>query len=173
MLPNVYYCCLIFQCKMPRLSFLPSLLTYLLTPWSRVLLEKLTGFQLVTKFPTFYGTRRFITVFTSTRHLSPSRASSIQYIPPYPTSWRPILILFSQLCLGLPSGFFPSGFHPEILYTLYSTHTRYMLRPSHYSTDFYLENYVLYFLFSGQLKTLGLTSLILNTTDIFLRLFSF
>jgi len=45
-------------------------LTYLLTPWSRVLLEKLTGCQLVKKFPTFYGTRRFITAFTSARHLS-------------------------------------------------------------------------------------------------------
>jgi hypothetical protein len=32
------------------------LLTYLLTPWSRVLLEKLTGLQLVKKFPAFYGT---------------------------------------------------------------------------------------------------------------------
>ena len=29
------------------------LLTYLLTPWCRVLLEKLTGLQLVKKFPTF------------------------------------------------------------------------------------------------------------------------
>ena len=29
------------------------LLTYSLTPWSRVLLEKLTGFQLVKKFPAF------------------------------------------------------------------------------------------------------------------------
>ena len=28
-------------------------ITYLLTPWSRVLLEKLTGFQLVEKFPYF------------------------------------------------------------------------------------------------------------------------
>jgi hypothetical protein len=28
-------------------------LTYLLTPWSRVLLEKLTGLQLVKKFPAF------------------------------------------------------------------------------------------------------------------------
>jgi len=28
-------------------------LTYLLTPWSRVLLKKLTGFQLVKKFPEF------------------------------------------------------------------------------------------------------------------------
>ena len=34
-----------------------------------VLLKKLTGFQLV-KFPAFYGTRRFITAFTSARHLS-------------------------------------------------------------------------------------------------------
>jgi len=33
-------------------------------------LEKLTGFQLVKKFPVFYGTRRFITAFTSARHLS-------------------------------------------------------------------------------------------------------
>ena len=29
---------------------------YLLTPWSRVLFEKLTGLQLVKKFPAFYGT---------------------------------------------------------------------------------------------------------------------
>ena len=27
-----------------------------LTPWSRVLIEKLTGSQLVKKFPAFYGT---------------------------------------------------------------------------------------------------------------------
>ena len=52
---------------------LPYLLTYLLnllTPWSRVLLEKLTGLQLIKKFPAFYGTRMFITAFTSARHLS-------------------------------------------------------------------------------------------------------
>ena len=46
------------------------LLTYLLPVCSTVLLEKLTGFQLVKKFPTFYGTRRFITAVTSARHLS-------------------------------------------------------------------------------------------------------
>ena len=34
----------------------PAAFTYLLTPCCRVLLEKLTGFQLVTKFPAFYGT---------------------------------------------------------------------------------------------------------------------
>jgi len=32
------------------------LLNCLLTPWSRVFLEKLAGFQLVKKFPAFYGT---------------------------------------------------------------------------------------------------------------------
>ena len=62
-------------------SALTYLLTYLLTPWSRVLLDKVNGLQLVKKFPSFYGTRRFITAFTSARHLSLSRASSIQSIP--------------------------------------------------------------------------------------------
>jgi len=49
---------------------LTYLFTYVLTPWSRVLPEKLTGFQLVQEFPAFYGTRRFITAFTSARNLS-------------------------------------------------------------------------------------------------------
>jgi len=35
------------------------LLTYLLTPWSRVLLEKLTGPQLVKKFPAFLWNSKF------------------------------------------------------------------------------------------------------------------
>ena len=40
--------------------------THLLTyPCSTVLLEKLTGSQLVKKFPAFYKTRRFIAAFTS------------------------------------------------------------------------------------------------------------
>ena len=76
---------------------LTYLLPYWLSPWSRALLEKLTGFQLVKKFPTFYGTRRFITAFTSARHLSLSWARSIRSMHPHPTSWRSILILFSQV----------------------------------------------------------------------------
>jgi hypothetical protein len=47
--------------------------TYLLTQWSRVLLEKLTGFQLVTKFPAFYGTRKFMTAVTSAYCLTVSQ----------------------------------------------------------------------------------------------------
>ena len=94
------------------------LLAYLLTPWSRVLLEKLTGSQLVKKFPAFYGTRRFITTFTSARHLSLSCASLIQSMTPHLTFWRSVLILLSHLHLGLPSGLFPSSIPTKILYTL-------------------------------------------------------
>ena len=70
---------------------------YLLTPWCRVLLEKLTGLQLVKKFPAFHGTRRFITTFTSVRHLSVSWAPPIQSIYPHPTSWRSVLILTTHI----------------------------------------------------------------------------
>jgi hypothetical protein len=76
-------------------------LSYLLTAWSWVLLEKLTGLQLLKKFPAFCETRKLITAFTSARHLSLSSASSIQSINPHPTSWRSILILSYHLRLGL------------------------------------------------------------------------
>ena len=100
------------------------LLTYLLTPWCRVLLEKLTGLQLVKKFPEFHGTRRFITALTSVRKLSLPWASPIQSIYPHPTSWRSILILSTHLRLGLPSGLLPSGFPSKILYTPLSSPIR-------------------------------------------------
>ena len=86
------------MCRSPTCNFsrqqIEHYSTHALTPWSRVLLEKLTGFQLVKKFLTFYGTWRFITTFTTACHLSLSWASSIQSMPQHPTSWRPILILF-------------------------------------------------------------------------------
>ena len=90
-----------------------GIVTYLLTPWCRVLLEKLTGLQLVKKFPAFHGTRWFITALTSFRHLSLSWASQIQSIYPHPTSWRSILILYTHLRLGLPSGLFPPASPPR------------------------------------------------------------
>ena len=79
------------------------------TPCSRVLLEQLAVPQLVKKFREFYGTRSFTTAFSSARHLTLSWKRSFQSMPPNPVSWRSILILPSDLHLGLPSGFFPSG----------------------------------------------------------------
>ena len=117
--------------------FVSKLLTYLLTyllHGAESFFKELTGSQLVKKFPTFYGTRRFITAFTNARHLSLFWASSIQSIPPHPTSWRSILILSSHLRLGLRNGIFPSGFPTKTLYTLLlSPHTFYMPRQSHSS----------------------------------------
>jgi hypothetical protein len=47
------------------------LTTYLLTPWSRVLRENLTvNFAASQSIPHIYGTRKFLTVPTSARHLS-------------------------------------------------------------------------------------------------------
>jgi hypothetical protein len=99
-----------------------------LTLWSRVLLEKLTGSQIVKKFPAFYATQRFITAFTRSRHLSLSWARSIQSMPPS-HCFKIYLILSSHLRLGLPSGLLPSGFpikiqHPTktVTETILSTH---------------------------------------------------
>ena len=83
--------------------YLIACLLVLLTPRCRVLLQKLTGLQLVKKFPAFHGTRRFITALTSVHHLSLSWASPLQPIYPHPTSWRSILILSIHLRLGLPT----------------------------------------------------------------------
>jgi len=103
-------------------------LTYLLTPWCRVLLEKLTSLQLVKKFPAFHGTRRFITVLTSVRHLSLSWASPIQSLYTHPTSWRSILILspFPSTTQISPSASYsqkPSAyFPPSVWETMFNTH---------------------------------------------------
>ena len=113
--------------------FFGSLLFYcILTPWCRVLLEKLTGLQLVKKFPAFHGTRRFITALTSFRHLSLSWASPIQSIYPHPTSWRSVLILSAHLRLGLPSGLLTVRFpHQDPIRPPLLPHTRHMPSPSH------------------------------------------
>ena len=122
-LPSVLYISLQFSACLNLVDYwklLPTItlnnITYLLTPWCRVLLEKLTGLQLVKKFPAFYGTRRFITAFASSRHPSLSWTSPIQSTCPQHTSWRSILILSTHLRLGLPNVLFPSGFPTRTLY---------------------------------------------------------
>jgi hypothetical protein len=57
-----------------------------LTPWSRELLDKLTGMSYSRNSPAFYGTRRFIAVFTTARHWFLSRARYIKSTPSHPIS---------------------------------------------------------------------------------------
>ena len=69
----------------PRRKLELSLSQHSLTPRSTVLLAKLTGFQLVKKFPAFYGTRRFIirhSQVPDTRpYPVPARSSAYPHIP--------------------------------------------------------------------------------------------
>jgi hypothetical protein len=53
-----------------------------LTPWSRVLPEKLAGPQLLKKFLTFYGTRQFIITFTRAHNLSVLSQIIPVHVPP-------------------------------------------------------------------------------------------
>ena len=69
--------------------------------------------QLDNKLPIFYV--MFITTFKAC-HLSFSWARSTQSIPHHLTFFRSILILSSHLCIGLPSGLFPSGFPTKTLH---------------------------------------------------------
>ena len=96
-----------------------SQLHYLLTAFCTILAEKLTGFHLIKKFPTVYGTWRYIISFTSACRLSLSSASLIQSLPPHLASWRFSSIFSFQIRLGLPGGFFLSDFPSKTLYVLH------------------------------------------------------
>ena len=69
------------------------------------------------EFPAFNGTRRFITAFRRVRYLSVSSASSIQSMLPTSQFMKIRYILSYHITLGLPRGFFPSGFPTKTLYT--------------------------------------------------------
>jgi len=87
-----------------------------INPWIRVLLDKLLITQIVKKFPAFYWTRIFITVFPKTLHwsLSWARWSQSRYFQP--VSLKSFLLLVSNLRVNLTSVLFPSGFPTRILY---------------------------------------------------------
>jgi hypothetical protein len=79
-----------------------------------------------------YGTRMFITVLTKPRHWTLSWARRIQFAPSITFFLRSILILFSHLRLGLPSGLFPSNLPTKTPSTpLPSPHACYTSRPPH------------------------------------------
>jgi hypothetical protein len=88
-----------------------------LTLWRRGLLEKPPVVQPLDDSSAFYGTRRFITVFTRALDWSQSWARSIQSILSHPVSLRFILILSTHLYIDFHSSLFPSGFHSNSIYT--------------------------------------------------------
>jgi len=77
------------------------------TPWEA------NGFSLVKTSPEWYGTRGFITAFTTGRNMSLSRTKSIQSILSQPIYLIPILILSFHLRLDLPNGPFPQDSSTE------------------------------------------------------------
>ena len=107
------------------------LLTHSLTPWSRVLLEKLNGSQLVKKFPAFYGTRRSIAALQE-----PATCPCSE--PDQSTPFSPSHFLKIRFNIILPSApgshkwsFFLTCFHQHPLCTSLLPRTYYMPRPSH------------------------------------------
>ena len=125
------------------MCWIPSfyLLSYLLTLW-RVLLEKLTGFQLVKKFPAIYGTRKFITAFTSARQLSLSCASLIQSIPAQFTSCS-VNVPYDEILIG-KTGFFSS--RQDNIYWVWNNYMK-------ITTYFYKYVIFRYYLFPNRRKT--------------------
>ena len=116
------------DCMCDKYVFPKSYFWNLLTPWSRVQLDNLTGLQVV-KYPPHFmepeGSLPHSQVPAICPYSEPDQSNSC---PPHPTPWRSILILSSYLRLGLPSGHFPSGFPTNTLYIPLLSPTR-TIRP--------------------------------------------
>ena len=106
-----------WQLHISGLCSILTVLTYLLSPWSRALLEKLIGSAASQEIPQIlwnskahYRTHKCMPPLPILSQLHPVPTTP-------PTSWRSILILSSHLSLGLPNGLFPSGFPTRNLCT--------------------------------------------------------
>ena len=79
----------VFRIFIARLRFSFDSTLYSLTPRCRVLLEQLTGLQLVKKFPAFHGTRSFITALWYPYAGWSTSASACIRIPHHPSRTTP------------------------------------------------------------------------------------
>jgi hypothetical protein len=96
-----------------------------LIPWSRFLLQKLIFLQLVKKYSTFYGIRRFITVFKRACHLSLSSARRILSTPPQSYFFTINFNTFLSLTPVSLHGLFTSGLPPTKI-CMHSSHLPYV-----------------------------------------------
>jgi hypothetical protein len=86
--------------------------------------EYLTATDLsLVKFSSLYGTRKFVTLFTTVHHLSLSPLTLIQSTSAV-VFLRSVLILFFHLCRGLASDLFPSGVPIRCQYACICSPTR-------------------------------------------------
>jgi hypothetical protein len=121
--------------KEPTLYYITMelyLLTYLLTPWSRVLLEKLTGLQLVKKFPPVLWNQKV----PHRTHKRPPPVPILSQPNPVLTTTPHFLKIHSNIILpsmpGSPQRSLSLGFpHQNPVHTSPFPHTFYMPRPSH------------------------------------------
>ena len=102
------------------------------TRWRIVYPEKLTGSKLVKKFPAFYGTRRFITAFTSARNLSLHQPGRTPVHTPTTHFLKTHLNITLSSKLGPPKWSLSLRFpRQNLVYASPLAHTRFMPRPSH------------------------------------------
>jgi hypothetical protein len=90
--------------------------TSFLTPWSRVLFEKLTFVNKLQAPPPSYGTGRWNIIFIKLFHSTLHWVTLIKSISSHPISLQTILILFSYKCLCLPSLLGYNSVHCVALY---------------------------------------------------------
>jgi hypothetical protein len=95
--------------------FTPRLLTYLLTPWCKILFEKLIVTQIVKKYTAFLRNPKVHHRVHRSPPLDPilSQPNPVRPIDPYLP--KVLLMLFSHLRLGLRSGLLPSGLPTKTL----------------------------------------------------------
>ena len=67
---------------------------------------------IIKKFPSFYETRRLLSVLPRAHNLALSSTGEIRSIPSQPTSFKSIWIS-SHLCVGLQSGLLPYSLHTK------------------------------------------------------------